>query len=171
MQAESTSDRPSSPPRSLGAILRSGSLTNDFRTYLADLDDDSGEGDLRVKWLNFVLSCRNLAEAHQRADKVQVKKAAEDLKQNYYSESNRVVLLNPDMWTAGKKCLESGGKKDPKALWKAHDEVLGKLDDLHQDFLLKNHVRAKGELPDLLQQCLLWFCIGVKLFIQVNNIN
>jgi hypothetical protein len=40
----------------LAAILKSTVLTNDFRSYLADLDEDAEDGDnVRVTWLNFVL--------------------------------------------------------------------------------------------------------------------
>ena len=62
-QGGSTSNhpaRPSSPPRGLSSILYSNVLTNDFRSFLADADEDAGDDEegTRVLWLNFVLSCR-----------------------------------------------------------------------------------------------------------------
>ncbi len=157
----SGADRPPSPPRSLASILRDQSVTNDFRTFLADLDEDAGEGDLRVKWLNFVLACRKLADSNENGNKAEVKKTSAQMREEFFSESQRVVLTNPAMWSACQAFLDgkktSSKDKAERPLWKAHDDVVGKLDDLHQKFLLEHHVTARGksDLPDLLQQCLL----------------
>ena len=61
---QSTSARPPSPPRGLSSVLRSPVLTNDLRSFLADLDEEAGEAEerTRVNWLNFALACKEVAE-------------------------------------------------------------------------------------------------------------
>ena len=39
-------------------------------------------------------------------------------------------------------------------LWNAHDDVIGRLDDLHQTFLLQRQ-RKESDIGQVLQQCLL----------------
>ena len=60
----SPSARPPSPPRGLSSVLRSPVLTNDLRSFLADLDEEAGEAEerTRVNWLNFALACKEVAE-------------------------------------------------------------------------------------------------------------
>ena len=60
-------DRPGSPPRSLASILRSDSLSEGFRSYLRDLDEEEDDDvTTRVYWLDFVLACREVRELQVR---------------------------------------------------------------------------------------------------------
>ncbi len=72
-------------------------------------------------------------------------------------------LSSRAVWTSCERfCSGKDSRDDPaaaagrRALWKAHDDAVGRLDDLHKPFLAQSgHVVGRSSLPDVIQQCLL----------------
>lgn len=157
--------RPSSPPRGLANILRSDSLTEEFHVFLAELDADAEEGRLRQLWLEFVRAVRDLRDKTEAAtgDKKLVVihlKNMEDAFFNVKDARKKVALTNPSLWTACHNlCAKAKANGDMSPLWKAHDEVIRRLDDIHGPFLLQRYEENSGTtarvLGEAVQSCLL----------------
>ncbi len=94
-------------------------------------------------------------------------------KQNFFSGESRVSLSSSALWQACKKICSNSEVTNTKIppctlflkkvffqvnnlgpLWNAHDDVIGRLDDLHQAFLLQRQ-RKESDIGQVLQQCLL----------------
>ena len=151
----------------MATILRSDSLTEEFRVFLSDIDTDNDEDRLRQLWLGFVTKARELREAVDAVEDVPngkklviIKlKNMEDEFFNAKDSRKRVALSNPALWTACHNlCLKAKPSSDLGPLWKAHDEVIRKLDDIHQPFLLRRHEERSDKFSTFLKeanQCLL----------------
>ena len=116
----------------------------------ADIDE-AEDTNVRVTWLNFVLRCRAL---HQESgDAKRVSATLAEMHADFFAKS-RVALSNRANWDQCQKlCAARRGDLTP--LWRAHDDVMRKLDDLHQPFLLTQRGTNRNSLPDVIQQCLL----------------
>lgn len=158
--------RPSSPPRGLATILRSPSLTDEFHKFLQDLDEDTEEDGLRQNWLDFVMSCRELKDmiecGTENNSKAKVQNHLRKMATDFFhvkESSKRVSLSNPVLWTKCQGlCVKAKAKsaQDLSPIWLAHDDVIKRLDDIHQPFLLQRYDERNGGnvLSDAVQ-CLL----------------
>ena len=146
-------------------ILRSPSLTAEFHDFLAALDGDAEEGRTRQLWLEFVLSARELDDKHDggAGDRKIVTIHLKDMEDGFFNvkdASKKISLLNPSLWTACYNlCAKAKAGSDLSPLWKASDEVIRRLDDIHQPFLLQRHEERRGSgakaIVETIQSCLL----------------
>lgn len=88
-----------------------------------------------------------------------VKPAVLDIGRRFFSRDSKVSLNNLSLWNECQKLCSAqnkrlGDKTDLSVLWRAHDTVVTKLDDIHQPFLL-TQINGTGGVLGEAMQCLL----------------
>ena len=123
---------------------------------------------------HFLSRSRSASSSHGASLSLQLRQMRHD----YFSNDYRVALSSQPLWEECQRVCGEGGTESSSSskrikpsqvrqqlspLWKAHDDVMARLDDLQQPFLLQSNRLQQQQgsktvaqaLPDVIQQCLL----------------